>query len=167
MKIKVNKHKLSIHYRGSPWGSRTRQHAYCLRYAHSHHIESHLGKKQPQARIEIAFLFGPLHFNNVTSHAVFYGGHFVMRSKKCAVQNQGITLTFQLFLLFCILERYWYIGPLLKYLATKRWVVRATFALKQQNFLAGTLTKLKLTFRIWSIVVLLKNSLFFLKKVLI
>ena len=30
-----------------------------------------------------------------------------------------ISLTFQLFLLFCILERYWYIGPFLKYLAPK------------------------------------------------
>ena len=84
MKIKVNKHKLSIHYRGS---------LHCLRYAHSHHIESHLGKKQPQAKIAIAFLFGQLHFNNVTSHAHFYGGHLVMRSKRCKVQNQGITLT--------------------------------------------------------------------------
>ena len=92
MKIKVNKHKLNIYYRGSPWGSRTQQHTYCLRYAHSHHIESHLGKKQPQAKIAIAFLFGQLHFNNVTSHALFYGGHLVMRSKRCAVQNQGITL---------------------------------------------------------------------------
>ena len=71
MKIKVNKHKLNIHYRGSPWGSRTQQHAYCLRYAHSHHIESHLGKKQPQVKIAIASLFSQLHFNNVTSHALF------------------------------------------------------------------------------------------------
>ena len=92
MKIKVNKHKLNIHYRGSPWGSRTQQHAYCLRYAHSHHIESHLGKKQPQVKIAIAFLFGQLHFNNVASHALFYRGHLVMRSKRCAVQNQGITI---------------------------------------------------------------------------
>ena len=79
MKIKVSKHKLNIHYRGSPWGSRTQQHAYCLRYAHSQHIESHLGKKQPQAKIPIAFLFSQLHFN-VTSHALFYGGQLVMRS---------------------------------------------------------------------------------------
>ena len=92
MKIKVNKHKLNIHYRGSPWGSRTQQHAYCLRYAHSQHVESHLGKKQPQAKIAIAFLFGQLHFNNVTSHSLFYVGHLVMRSKRCAMQNQGITL---------------------------------------------------------------------------
>ena len=96
MKIKVNKHKLNIHYRGSPWGSRTQQHAYCLRYAHSHHIESHLGKKQLQAKIAIVFLFRQLHFNNVTSHA-FFGGHLVLRSKRCAVQNQGITL-----------NRFWY-----------------------------------------------------------
>ena len=100
MKIRVNKHKLNIHYRGSPWGSRTQQHAYCLRYAHSHHIESHLGKKQPQAKIAIAFLFGQLHFNNVTLHALFYRGHLFMRSKRCAVQNQGITLTL-----------FWYKGP--------------------------------------------------------
>ena len=93
MKIKVNKHKLNIHYRGSPSGSRTQQHAYCSRYAHSHHIESHLDKKKPQVKIAIAFLFGQLHFNNVTSHALFYGGHLVMRSRRCAVQNQGITLS--------------------------------------------------------------------------
>ena len=92
MKIKVSKLKLNIHYRGSPRGSRTQQHAYCLRYAHSQHIESHLSKKQQQAKILIAFFFGQLHFNNITSHALFYGGHLVMRSKRCAVQNQGITL---------------------------------------------------------------------------
>ena len=87
MKIKVNKHKLSRKL------SRTQQHAYCLRYVHFHHIECHLGKKQPQAKIAIAFLFGQLHFNNVASHALFYGGHLVMRSMRCAVQNQGITLS--------------------------------------------------------------------------
>ena len=38
MKIKESKHKLNIHYWGSPWGSRTQQHAYCLRYAHSQHM---------------------------------------------------------------------------------------------------------------------------------
>ena len=89
----MSKHKLNIHYRGSPWGSRTQQQAYCLRLnAHSQHIESHLGKKQPQAKIPIAFLFSQLHFNNVTSHALFFGGHLVMHSKRCAMQNQGITL---------------------------------------------------------------------------
>ena len=87
MKLKVSKHKLKIHYRGSPRGVRTQQHAYCLRYAHSQHIESHLGKKQQQAKIPMAFLFSQLHFNNITSHALFYGGHLVMRSKRCAVQN--------------------------------------------------------------------------------
>ena len=34
--------------------------------AHSHHIESHLGKKQSQEKIPIAFLFSQLHFNDVT-----------------------------------------------------------------------------------------------------
>ena len=82
MKINVSKHKFNIHYRGSPRGSRTQQHAYCLRYAHSQHIESHLGKKQQQAKIPIAFLFSQLHFINATSHALFYGGHLVMRSAK-------------------------------------------------------------------------------------
>ena len=93
MKIKVSKHKLNIYYRGSPKGSRTQQLAYCLRYAHSHPIESHLGKKQQQAKIPKAFLFSQLHFNNVTSLALFYGGHLVMCSKRCAVQNEGITLS--------------------------------------------------------------------------
>ena len=81
--------------------SRTQQHAY-LRYAHSHHIESHLGKKQPQAKIATAFLFGQLHFNNVTSHALFYGGHLVMRSKRCAMQNQGITFMAASLIFKCI-----------------------------------------------------------------
>ena len=71
MKIKVSKHKLNIHYRGSPRGGRTQQHAYCLRYAHSQHIESHLGKKQQQAKIPILFLFSQLRLNNITSHALF------------------------------------------------------------------------------------------------
>ena len=82
MKIKVSKFKLNTHYRGSPRGSRTQQHACCLRYAHSQHIESHLVKKQKQAKIPIAFLLSQLHFNNFTSHALFYGGHLVMRSAK-------------------------------------------------------------------------------------
>ena len=88
MEIKVSKHKLNIHYRGSPRGGRTQQQAY-LRYAHSQHIESHLGKKQQQRKIPIAFLFSQLHFNYVTSHALFYGGHLVMRSKRGAVQNKS------------------------------------------------------------------------------
>jgi len=51
-----------------------------------------LRQETMQAKIAIAFLWGQLHFNNVTSHALFYGGHLVMRSKRCAMQNQGITL---------------------------------------------------------------------------
>ena len=68
------------------------QHACCLRHAHSQHIESYLGKKKPQAKILIAFLFSQLHFNNVTSDSLFYGGHLVMCSKRCTVQTQWITL---------------------------------------------------------------------------
>ena len=91
MKIKESNHKLNIHYRGSPRGSRTEQHAYCLRYAHSQHIESHLSKKQQQAKIPIAFLFSRLHLNNVTSHALFYGGHLVPRVRTLGTRL-GITL---------------------------------------------------------------------------
>ena len=40
----------------------------------------------------IASLNSQRHFNNVTSHALIYGRHLVMRSKRCAMQNQGITL---------------------------------------------------------------------------
>ena len=86
MKIKVSKHKLNIHYRDPLLGSRSQQYAYCLRYAYSQHIESNLGKKQPQAKMPIPFLFSKLHFTNVTSHVLFYGGNLVMRSKRCAVQ---------------------------------------------------------------------------------
>ena len=73
MKIKVSKHKLNIHYRGSLWGSWTQQYAYCLHYARFQHIDSHLGKKQPWTKIPIAFLFSQLHFNNITSHTLFTG----------------------------------------------------------------------------------------------
>ena len=53
------------------------------------HVESHLGKNQTQPKILRAFLFSSqLHFVNVTLHALFHGGHLVMRSKRCAVQNQ-------------------------------------------------------------------------------
>ena len=97
----MSKHKLNIHYRGSPWGSRTQQHAYCLRYAHSQHTESHLGKKQPQAKIPIAFLFSQLHFNNVTLHALFYSGHLIMRSAK-----QGNHLNSVLFPIWCYVMYY-------------------------------------------------------------
>ena len=125
MKIKVNKHKLNIHYWGSPWGSRTQQHAYCLRYVHSHDIESRLGKKQPQAKIAIAFLFSQLHFNNVTSHALFYGGHLVMRSNECAVQNQGITLIINFLYLNCVVKAPigQYVCSLSVNMLTKSWLI--------------------------------------------
>ena len=40
-------------------------------------IESLLGKKQPQAKTPEAVLFSQLHFNNVTSDALFHGGHLI------------------------------------------------------------------------------------------
>ena len=121
MKIKVTKHKLNIHYRGSPWGSRTQQHAYCLRYAHFQHTESHLSKKQPQAKIPIAFLFSQLHFNNVTSHALYYGGHLIMRSKRCAVQNQGITLSWCLLGGCFVSSRAFYMGEATRKRGEENW----------------------------------------------
>jgi len=87
MKIKVINHKFNIHCRGSPWRSRTQQHAYCLRYTHSQHIESHLCKKQLQPKILKAFLFSQLHFNNVALMLFFTAAILL-----CAVQNQRITL---------------------------------------------------------------------------
>ena len=36
----------------------------------------------------IAFLFSQLHIHNVTSDALFHGGHLVMHSMRCAVQTQ-------------------------------------------------------------------------------
>ena len=89
MKIRLSKHKSRFSMRKSNSATRV----LLTRYAHSQHIESHLGKKQQQEKNPIAFLFSQLRFNNVTSHALFYGGHLVIRSKRCAVQNQGITLS--------------------------------------------------------------------------
>ena len=94
MKIKVSEYKFNFHYRGSLWGGRTQQHTFCLPYAHSLHIESHIGRKHPIEIIPVALLFSQLHFNKVTSDALFHGGHLVMRSMRCAVQNQQITLKF-------------------------------------------------------------------------
>ena len=67
----MSKYKYTSTRRGSPRGSRTQQHAYFLRYAHSQHTQSHFGKKQPQAKIPIEFLFSEPHLNNVTSDALF------------------------------------------------------------------------------------------------
>ena len=60
----------NLHW-GSPWGRRTEQHPYFLRYAHSQQIESPLSKKQLQAKIPIAFLFSELHLINVTLEVSF------------------------------------------------------------------------------------------------
>ena len=82
MKMKVSKHKLIINYRGSPRGGRTQQHAYCLRYAHSQHIESFLDKKQQQAKIPIAFLFSQLHLIMLL-HMLFFTAAILL----CAVRD--------------------------------------------------------------------------------
>ena len=80
MKIKVSKYKLRK--------SNSATCIQCLPCAHSQHIESHRGKKIPQAKFPIEFLFSQLHLNNVTSDALFDRGHLVMRSKRCTVHNQ-------------------------------------------------------------------------------
>ena len=82
MKIKVSQHKFNIHYQGSPEE---------VELTFPKKTKSHLGKKQPQAKIPKAFLFSQLHFNNVISDALFHGGNLVMRSKKCAMNNQRLT----------------------------------------------------------------------------
>ena len=35
----------------------------------------------------LTFLFDRRHFNNASAQALFHGGHLVMRSERCAVQN--------------------------------------------------------------------------------
>ena len=77
---------------GSPWGRRTEQHPFCLRYAHSQHIESPLSKKQLQAKIPRAFLVSELNLIMLLQKSLFQGCHLVMRSNRCAEQNQQITL---------------------------------------------------------------------------
>ena len=60
--------------------------AYCFRYAHSQHTESHLGKKLPQAKIPIAFLFSKLHFTNATEMLFFTAAILL-----CAVRDAQCT----------------------------------------------------------------------------
>ena len=73
MKIRVNKHKLNIHYievlSEEVELSNTRT-AYVMRIPTPLSLTS--ARNNPQAKIAIAFLFGQLHFNNVTSHAFFF-----------------------------------------------------------------------------------------------
>ena len=88
MKIRLRKHKLNTHYRGFPWAIRV---LLTLCTFPTHWVSSQ--QETTASKIPIAFLFSQLHFNNVTSHALFYGGHLVMGSKRCAVQNQGISLS--------------------------------------------------------------------------
>ena len=72
------------------WGRWTLQHAYHLRYAHSQHIESHRGQKQPQLRSPITFL-RLISLRRTSFHEwcffrpFFHGGHIAMRSEGCAV----------------------------------------------------------------------------------
>ena len=89
MKIKVSKHKLNIHHRGSPRGSRTQQ---LTRTAYVMQIPTH--RVSPRQETTASKNSNSVSFQStVTSHALFYGGHLVIRSKRRAVQNQEITLT--------------------------------------------------------------------------
>ena len=65
--------------------------AYVMNIPNTHSLTS--ARNNRKQKIPIEFLFSELHLNNVTSDAFFYGGHLViMRSKRCAEQNQWITL---------------------------------------------------------------------------
>ena len=93
MKIKWDRTcaTVNVHYRGSPVRkSNSATRVLLTLCTFQQHVESHLGKNQMQPKILIAFLFSQLHFNNVTFcwHALFHGGHLVMRGNRCAVQNQ-------------------------------------------------------------------------------
>ena len=81
MKIKVSKYNLNIHYRGSP--GREEVELSNTRTAYVMHIPTKLSlsKKQPQAKIAIAFLFGQLHLNNV--HMLFFTEAILL----CAVRD--------------------------------------------------------------------------------
>ena len=68
--------------------SNSATHALLNNVMHIHNtLNLHLGKKQPQATIPTAFLFSQLHFNNVTSDALFHGGHLVVLIKRFKVQT--------------------------------------------------------------------------------
>ena len=74
--IKIMKYKMILNIKWSPYSfcSIAVESAHQMHYlrflredwGQFQHIESHLGKKQPQAKILIASLFRQLHFNNVT-----------------------------------------------------------------------------------------------------
>ena len=58
-----------------------------LHIPNTQHIESHLGKKQPQAKIPIAFLFSKLHGNNVTEMLFFTAAILLCAVMDAPVQN--------------------------------------------------------------------------------
>ena len=92
MKIKVNKHKLNIHYRGSP---REEVELSNTRTAYVMHIPTTLSltSARNNRKQKLQKRFSSVNFILIMLlHMLFYGGHLVMRSKRCAVQNQGITL---------------------------------------------------------------------------
>ena len=60
--------------------------AYVMNIPNTHSLTS--ARNNRKQKIPIEFLFSELHLNNVTSDAFFYGGHLVMRGKRCAEQNQ-------------------------------------------------------------------------------
>ena len=92
MKIKVNKHKLNIPLsRFSVRKSNSATHVLLTLRTFPPHWVSPRQETIASKNCNSVSLRSTS-FNNVNSHALFYRGHLVMRSKRCAVQNQGITL---------------------------------------------------------------------------
>ena len=95
MKVKVSKYNLNIHYRGSP--GREEVELSNTRTAYVMHIPNTLSLTSVRNNSKQKF---QLHFSSVNLILIillhmlfFYGGHLVMRSKRCAVQNRRITLS--------------------------------------------------------------------------
>ena len=75
----------TIHYRRPWWESWTQQHAFRL-CTFSTLWDSSWPEKL-LSKILLTFLFDRRRLNNVSAEALFHGGHLVMRSERCAVQN--------------------------------------------------------------------------------
>ena len=52
-------------------------------------------EKKTARKNTLTFLFDRRHFNNASAQALFHGGHLVMRSERCAVQNYDSSFTYK------------------------------------------------------------------------
>ena len=76
----------------SPGGSRTQQHANCLQYAHSQQMSLILARNNRKRKFKSRFPSVNFIFITLLPMLFFHGGLLVMCSKRCAAQNQRITL---------------------------------------------------------------------------